>query len=54
METMNRLLNLFSLVIAVICWTTVVCAAPIDDLVAAAKKEGAFEFYAPSTLTPRH
>jgi len=53
METMNRLLNLFSLVIAVICWTTVVCAAPIDDLVAAAKKEGAFEFYAPSTLTPQ-
>ena len=28
-------------------------AAPVDDLVAAAKKEsGAFEFYAPSTLTP--
>jgi iron(III) transport system substrate-binding protein len=30
-----------------------VSAAPIDDLVAAAKKEGAFEFYAPSTLTPQ-
>src|SRR5258706_2214205 len=30
------------------------CAAPVDDLVAAAKKEGgAFEFYAPSTLTPQ-
>ncbi|HEX9442554.1 MAG TPA: extracellular solute-binding protein [Candidatus Binatia bacterium] len=29
-------------------------AAPVDDLVAAAKKEGgAFEFYAPSTLTPQ-
>ncbi len=29
-------------------------AAPIDELVAAAKKEsGAFEFYAPSTLTPQ-
>jgi len=27
-------------------------AAPVDDLVAAAKKEGTFEFYAPSTLTP--
>jgi len=27
-------------------------AAPIDDLVAAAKKEGIIEFYAPSTLTP--
>jgi iron(III) transport system substrate-binding protein len=30
-----------------------VLAAPIDDLVAAAKKESAFEFYAPSTLTPQ-
>ena len=28
-------------------------AAPIDELVAAAKKEPAFEFYAPSTLTPQ-
>src|SRR3990170_2186061 len=27
-------------------------AAPIDDLVAAAKKEGTIDFYAPSTLTP--
>src|SRR5712692_11746806 len=28
-------------------------AAPVDGLVAAAKKESAFEFYAPSTLTPQ-
>ncbi|MGH7772321.1 MAG: ABC transporter substrate-binding protein [Candidatus Binatia bacterium] len=28
-------------------------AAPIDDLIAAAKKEGTIEFYAPSTLTPK-
>lgn len=27
-------------------------AAPVDDLVAAAKKEGTLELYAPSTLTP--
>ncbi|MBI2359743.1 MAG: extracellular solute-binding protein [Deltaproteobacteria bacterium] len=27
--------------------------APVDDLVAAAKKEGVIEFYAPSTLTPQ-
>lgn len=27
-------------------------AAPIDELVAAAKKEGTFDFHAPSTLTP--
>jgi iron(III) transport system substrate-binding protein len=28
-------------------------AAPVDELVAAAKKEATFEFYAPSTLTPQ-
>jgi iron(III) transport system substrate-binding protein len=28
-------------------------AAPIDDLVAAARKEGKFDFHAPSTLTPQ-
>jgi len=28
-------------------------AAPIDELTAAAKKERAIEFYAPSTLTPQ-
>ena len=28
-------------------------AAPVDELVAAAKKEGTMEFYAPSTLTPQ-
>lgn len=28
-------------------------AAPIDDLIAAAKKEGVIEFYGPSTLTPQ-
>jgi len=27
-------------------------AAPIDDLIAGAKKEGVIELYAPSTLTP--
>lgn len=32
---------------------SVASAAPVDDLVAAAKKESAFEFYAPSTLTPQ-
>ena len=28
-------------------------AAPIDDLIAGARKEGTLEFYAPSTLTPQ-
>lgn len=30
-----------------------IAAAPLDDLAAAAKKEGAIEFYAPSSLTPQ-
>ena len=34
-------------------WSPSLFAAAIDNLVAAAKKEGAFEFYAPSTLTPQ-
>ena len=33
-------------------WAPHAAAAPIDELVAAAKKEGTFDFYAPSTLTP--
>jgi ABC-type Fe3+ transport system substrate-binding protein len=40
------------LVISILAGTESLRAAPIDDLVAAAKKEGALEFYAPSTLTP--
>jgi hypothetical protein len=28
-------------------------AAPIDELIAGAKKEGVIELYAPSTLTPQ-
>lgn len=34
-------------------WTHPTFAAPIDDLIAAAKKEGVLEFYGPSTLTPQ-
>ena len=32
---------------------TAAVAAPIDDLIKAAKQEGTLEFYAPSTLTPQ-
>lgn len=43
----------FVLIAALLMTAGPAFAAPIDDLVAAAKKEGgAFEFYAPSTLTP--
>ncbi len=31
-------------------WLSVVAAAPLDDLIAAARKEGTLEFYGPSTL----
>lgn len=34
-------------------WTGLTLAAAIDDLIAAAKKEGVLEFYGPSTLTPK-
>ncbi|MFH1019297.1 MAG: extracellular solute-binding protein [Pseudomonadota bacterium] len=37
--------------VAISGWSSFVYAAPIDDLVAAAKKEGVIEFYAPSSLT---
>ena len=34
-------------------WALLLSAAPVDELIAAAKKEGTIEFYAPSTLTPQ-
>jgi iron(III) transport system substrate-binding protein len=49
---MKRLRFLFLLFTALALHASIVAAAPIDDLVAAAKKENGFEFYAPSTLTP--
>jgi ABC-type glycerol-3-phosphate transport system substrate-binding protein len=35
---------------AVLQWLSVAPAAPLDDLIAAAKKEGVLDFYGPSTL----
>jgi iron(III) transport system substrate-binding protein len=34
-------------------WAAVAAAAPLDDLIAGAKKEGAIEFHGPSTLGPQ-
>jgi len=45
---MGSLLLLFMLA----GWAPHTAAAPVDELVAAAKKEGVLDFYAPSTLTP--
>src|SRR3970040_3126190 len=36
-----------------IVWVGSAQAGPLEDLIAGAKKEGAIEFYGPSTLTPQ-
>ena len=46
-----RLLYLgLTAVFAVLQWISVAPAAPLDDLIAAARKEGTLDFYGPSTL----
>ncbi|MBI2088699.1 MAG: extracellular solute-binding protein [Deltaproteobacteria bacterium] len=51
---MKRLGFLGSLLIVLfLAWTESLLAARLDELVAAAKKDGTIEFYAPSTLTPK-
>ena len=37
----------------ILCAAPRLMAAPLDDLIAGARKEGTLEFYAPSTLTPQ-
>jgi iron(III) transport system substrate-binding protein len=37
---------------ALVVWTHLGFAAPVDDLIAGAKKEGVIDFYGPSTLGP--
>lgn len=49
-----RLLAVFVLSLAVsLGWVGPGAAAPLDDLIAAARKEGEIGFYAPTTLSPR-
>lgn len=53
---MHKSRFLVALLIAVmwqVGWIRMAAAAPIDDLVAAAKKEGSIEFLGPSTLGPK-
>jgi iron(III) transport system substrate-binding protein len=46
-----RLLYLgLTAVFAVVQWLAIATAAPLDDLIAAARKEGTLDFYGPSTL----
>ncbi|HEY1267903.1 MAG TPA: extracellular solute-binding protein [Candidatus Binatia bacterium] len=48
-----RFTRFFLLFIFLALGASAALAAPVDDLIAAAKKEGTFEFYGPSTLTPQ-
>ncbi|HEY1373309.1 MAG TPA: extracellular solute-binding protein [Candidatus Binatia bacterium] len=48
-----RFTRFFVLFVFLALGATAALAAPVDELVAAAKKEGTFEFYGPSTLTPQ-
>jgi len=43
---------LLALAVAIV-WVGSAQAGPLEDLIAGAKKEGAIEFYGPSTLTPQ-
>jgi iron(III) transport system substrate-binding protein len=45
-----RLLYLGLTVFAVLQWLAIASAAPLDDLITAARKEGTLDFYGPSTL----
>ncbi|HVR17668.1 MAG TPA: hypothetical protein VMS25_15025, partial [Candidatus Limnocylindrales bacterium] len=42
-----------SVIALIVVSLTSATAAPIDELIKAAKQEGTLEFYAPSTLTPQ-
>ncbi len=53
MKWLERLASCFVILPAIAAITSLSVAAPIDDLIAGAKKEGTIEFYAPSTLTPQ-
>jgi iron(III) transport system substrate-binding protein len=52
MTRLKRLVSCFAVLTAIAVFETLAVAAPIDDLIAGAKKEGAIEFYGPSTLGP--
>ncbi|HUK41955.1 MAG TPA: extracellular solute-binding protein [Candidatus Acidoferrales bacterium] len=52
--TSLKILSIYcAAVTAIFIFTNRGFAAPIDDVIAGAKKEGTIEFYAPSTLTPQ-
>src|SRR5262249_9090457 len=53
MNSLQRLLSCFVLLMTIAIGTSSGRAAPIDDLVKGAKQEGTIEFYAPPTSTPQ-
>jgi iron(III) transport system substrate-binding protein len=53
MRPFKRIYVVSLTVLLVVGWSGFVQAGGIDDLIAAAKKEGMIEFYGPSTLTPQ-
>ncbi|HET9295937.1 MAG TPA: hypothetical protein VFP18_03540, partial [Candidatus Binatia bacterium] len=48
----TRFAGLWLGLMMVAAWTSSAVAAPVDDLIAGAKKEGVIDFYGPSTLGP--
>ena len=48
----TRFAGLWLVLIMLAAWTNSAVAAPVDDLIAGAKKEGVIDFYGPSTLGP--
>ena len=50
MRSLRLLYLILTAAFAVLQWISVTAAAPLDDLIAAARKEGTLDFYGPSTL----
>ncbi|HKX51463.1 MAG TPA: extracellular solute-binding protein [Candidatus Binatia bacterium] len=51
-KLLTRFAGLLLGLMMVAAWTKAAVAAPVDDLIAGAKKEGVIDFYGPSTLGP--
>ena len=52
MKQRNFTASLIAAFVILLLWPLDAQSAPVDDLIAGAKKEGVLELYAPSTLTP--
>ena len=52
MRSLRLLCSGLIAVLVLLQWLSVAPAAPLDELIAAARKEGTLNFYGPSTLKP--